>query len=221
MLWQCIVAALPSCEAMGTLCEQEDAQAPDTDFAPNLVNTVCFLVQFLVMLVTFAVNYQARPLLVEVKPAQHSVLRQSIGLTLPSLVLRHACRQQQVCASFSLHACLAAFALITRLAEAGPPLQCGVEREQGNGVHAEVWRYRLCGAGAGLGSRRQQRYVPGAPSSLTAPLVAVQHHWIKAVSSSPASQAAGQFAAALRMAACLVRLTGNLGARASLRRYRC
>lgn len=39
---------------------QEDAQAPDTEFRPNLVNTVCFLVQFIVMLVTFAVNYQAR-----------------------------------------------------------------------------------------------------------------------------------------------------------------
>lgn len=39
---------------------QEHAQAPDTEFKPNLVNTVCFLVQFIVMLVTFAVNYQAR-----------------------------------------------------------------------------------------------------------------------------------------------------------------
>ncbi|KAK9844208.1 hypothetical protein WJX81_008107 [Elliptochloris bilobata] len=45
----------------GRTVVEEDAQAPDTDFAPNLVNTVCFLVQFLVMLVTFAVNYQGHP----------------------------------------------------------------------------------------------------------------------------------------------------------------
>ena len=36
-------------------------QKPDTDFEPNLVNTVCFLVQWVVQLTTFAVNYMGHP----------------------------------------------------------------------------------------------------------------------------------------------------------------
>ena len=37
---------------------QGEKQEPNTDFKPNLVNTVCFLVQFIIQLMTFAVNYQ-------------------------------------------------------------------------------------------------------------------------------------------------------------------
>ena len=40
---------------------QGERQAPDTDFEPNLVNTVCFLVNFIVQLTTFGVNYQGHP----------------------------------------------------------------------------------------------------------------------------------------------------------------
>lgn len=39
---------------------QGEKQEPNTDFKPNLVNTVCFLVQFIIQLMTFAVNYQVR-----------------------------------------------------------------------------------------------------------------------------------------------------------------
>jgi cation-transporting ATPase 13A1 len=40
---------------------QDHVQEPNADFAPNLVNTVCFLVQFIIQLATFAVNYQGPP----------------------------------------------------------------------------------------------------------------------------------------------------------------
>ena len=40
---------------------QEEAQAPDSDFKPNLVNTVCYVIQFIIQLTTFAVNYQGHP----------------------------------------------------------------------------------------------------------------------------------------------------------------
>jgi manganese-transporting P-type ATPase len=40
---------------------QEDAQVPDTDFTPNLVNTVCYLVNYFVQLSTFAANYMGHP----------------------------------------------------------------------------------------------------------------------------------------------------------------
>lgn len=40
---------------------QDDKQAPDTPFEPNLVNTVCFLVNWIVQLTTFAVNYIGHP----------------------------------------------------------------------------------------------------------------------------------------------------------------
>lgn len=40
---------------------QDHVQKPDTDFEPNLVNTVCFLVQFVVQLTTFGVNYIGHP----------------------------------------------------------------------------------------------------------------------------------------------------------------
>lgn len=36
-------------------------QKPDADFEPNLVNTVCFLVQWVVQLTTFSVNYIGHP----------------------------------------------------------------------------------------------------------------------------------------------------------------
>ena len=37
---------------------QDQKQEPNADFKPNLVNTICFLVQFIIQLMTFAVNYQ-------------------------------------------------------------------------------------------------------------------------------------------------------------------
>jgi cation-transporting ATPase 13A1 len=40
---------------------QDEAQSPDSDFKPNLVNTVCFLVNYQVQLTTFAVNYIGHP----------------------------------------------------------------------------------------------------------------------------------------------------------------
>ena len=40
---------------------QDEAQAPDSDFKPNLVNTVCYVIQFIIQLTTFAVNYQGHP----------------------------------------------------------------------------------------------------------------------------------------------------------------
>ena len=36
-------------------------QKPDADFKPNLVNTVCFVVNFIIQLSTFACNYQGTP----------------------------------------------------------------------------------------------------------------------------------------------------------------
>lgn len=39
---------------------QGEKQEPNATFKPNLVNTVCFLVQFIIQLMTFAVNYQVR-----------------------------------------------------------------------------------------------------------------------------------------------------------------
>ena len=40
---------------------QDQRQPPDGDFAPNLVNTICWLVSFITQLVTFGVNYQGEP----------------------------------------------------------------------------------------------------------------------------------------------------------------
>lgn len=40
---------------------QDEVQEPGTEFKPNLVNTVCFLVQFIIQLITFCVNYQGPP----------------------------------------------------------------------------------------------------------------------------------------------------------------
>lgn len=42
------------------LMPQHELQKPDTDFQPNLVNTVCFIVNFIIQLTTFSVNYQVR-----------------------------------------------------------------------------------------------------------------------------------------------------------------
>ena len=36
-------------------------QPPDGDFAPNLVNTICWLTSFITQLATFGVNYQGEP----------------------------------------------------------------------------------------------------------------------------------------------------------------
>ena len=40
---------------------QDQKQPPDGDFAPNLVNTICWLVSFITQLVTFGVNYVGEP----------------------------------------------------------------------------------------------------------------------------------------------------------------
>ena len=40
---------------------QDQMQKPDADFKPNLVNTVCFVVNFIIQLSTFACNYQGAP----------------------------------------------------------------------------------------------------------------------------------------------------------------
>lgn len=40
---------------------QDQTQAPDGDFEPNLVNTVCWLVSYVMQLSTFAANYQGEP----------------------------------------------------------------------------------------------------------------------------------------------------------------
>lgn len=40
---------------------QEDRQQPDSDFKPNLLNTVCYLVNFGIQTMTFAVNYIGAP----------------------------------------------------------------------------------------------------------------------------------------------------------------
>ncbi|CAL8460618.1 g147 [Coccomyxa elongata] len=40
---------------------KDEVQEPNADFKPNLVNTVCFLVQFIIQLITFGVNYQGPP----------------------------------------------------------------------------------------------------------------------------------------------------------------
>ena len=39
----------------------EDRQEPDADFKPNLINTVCFLANFIIQTMTFAVNYVGEP----------------------------------------------------------------------------------------------------------------------------------------------------------------
>ncbi len=43
------------------LALQENKQLPDTPFEPNLVNSVCFLVNWIVQLTTFGVNYIGHP----------------------------------------------------------------------------------------------------------------------------------------------------------------
>jgi manganese-transporting P-type ATPase len=40
---------------------QDDAQTVEAEFKPNLVNTVCYLVQSAVQLITFVVNYVGHP----------------------------------------------------------------------------------------------------------------------------------------------------------------
>jgi manganese-transporting P-type ATPase len=42
-------------------CAQEERQSVDTEFKPNLVNTVCYIVQNATQLLTFAVNYVGHP----------------------------------------------------------------------------------------------------------------------------------------------------------------
>jgi cation-transporting ATPase 13A1 len=39
----------------------EEKQDSESDFAPNLVNSICYLVQQIVQLTTFAVNYVGHP----------------------------------------------------------------------------------------------------------------------------------------------------------------
>ena len=42
-------------------CPQEERQEPDAEFKPNLVNSVCFLVNWIIQVTTFAVNYVGHP----------------------------------------------------------------------------------------------------------------------------------------------------------------
>ena len=49
------------CVTCFLLVVQDQKQKPDTDFVPNLVNTVCFVVNFIIQLSTFVVNYQGAP----------------------------------------------------------------------------------------------------------------------------------------------------------------
>jgi len=46
---------------------QEDRLEPDADFKPNLVNTVCFLVNWIIQITTFAVNYVGDPFMTPLK----------------------------------------------------------------------------------------------------------------------------------------------------------
>ena len=55
---QASAAVLRSGTLLSCARMQGEKQEPNTDFKPNLVNTVCFLVQFIIQLMTFAVNYQ-------------------------------------------------------------------------------------------------------------------------------------------------------------------
>lgn len=63
----CAELCIPACMACARLRAgggapaQEDAQQPDSDFKPNLVNTVCWLISYVVQICTFAVNYQGEP----------------------------------------------------------------------------------------------------------------------------------------------------------------
>ncbi|KAK9819655.1 hypothetical protein WJX72_000825 [[Myrmecia] bisecta] len=50
-MYQGALAAMPA----------EDMLTPDSEFKPNLVNTVCFLVSFIIQLSTFGVNYMGHP----------------------------------------------------------------------------------------------------------------------------------------------------------------
>ncbi len=40
---------------------QDERLAADSEFKPNLVNTVCFLVNWVIQITTFAVNYVGHP----------------------------------------------------------------------------------------------------------------------------------------------------------------
>lgn len=60
-----------------------DARAPDAEFAPNLVNTVAYLVNVQLMLATFAANYVGAPFctpLSEAKPLAKTLAYGSAGV---------------------------------------------------------------------------------------------------------------------------------------------
>lgn len=44
-----------------SIMPKEERQEPDADFKPNLINTVCFLANFVIQTMTFAVNYVGEP----------------------------------------------------------------------------------------------------------------------------------------------------------------
>jgi cation-transporting ATPase 13A1 len=54
----------------------EDRQPPDGDFKPNLINTVCFLANFAIQTMTFAVNYVGEPFATPL--VQNTMFAQSI-----------------------------------------------------------------------------------------------------------------------------------------------
>ena len=51
LVWTCGVGGWHDAHALGVrlpLCLQEERQEQDADFKPNLINTVCFLVNFII-----------------------------------------------------------------------------------------------------------------------------------------------------------------------------
>lgn len=54
------ILELPILKLLNSL-PQEERQEPDAEFKPNLVNSVCFLVNWIIQVTTFAVNYVGHP----------------------------------------------------------------------------------------------------------------------------------------------------------------
>lgn len=51
----------PVCRTAVAVMPEEQRQDSESDFKPNLVNSVCYLVEQIVQLGTFAVNYVGHP----------------------------------------------------------------------------------------------------------------------------------------------------------------
>ena len=66
---------------------QDERLAPDSEFKPNLVNTVCFLVNWVIQITTFAVNYVGHPF--NTALADNRGLYFCIRCPRPHLLFRH------------------------------------------------------------------------------------------------------------------------------------